>query len=428
VTKSASLDQSVFNLEYNSENELVWTHCQSKIQNLKSKIEMSEPIINNPRAEIDAIDTEILNLLNKRAEIALRVGAAKTKVDTSLCDPKRESEVLERLTKENAGPFDAQSIENIFQRIIDESLHLQQKTYRKPFETAEDIAPENLREKARVAFQGEKGSFSEAAALGILGKDCQTVPCQTFDDLYKAVDLGFADYILSPLENSLVGSVHRCYDLLLHSNLHIVAEIILPISHFLVGARDASFEDIQTVESHPVALAQCERFLAAHPDLKGVAADDTAGSVRRVIESGDKTRAAIGGKRTAEIYGGKLLREHIEDHAENYTRFVLLSPNASETEKGSKISLIVKLKHQPGALHNALRPFVRRGIDLSKIESRPIKGSPWQFNFYFDLKTPSSESELRGALDEIKEQAEEVRYLGRYSRIELSDEKLNGIL
>lgn len=391
---------------------------------------MSEPIINSPRVEIDAIDTEILNLLNKRAAIALRVGAAKTKVDTSLCDPKREIEVLERLTSENSGPFDAKAVENIFQRIIDESLHLQQKTYRKPFETAEDANPqiENLAKKARVAFQGEKGSFSEAAALGILGEDCQTVPCQTFDDLYKAVDLGFADYILSPLENSLVGSVHRCYDLLLHSNLHIVAEIILPISHFLVGAAEANFEDIKTVESHPVALAQCERFFAAHTELKGVAADDTAGSVRRVIESGDKTRAAIGGKRTAEIYGGKILREHIEDHAENYTRFVLLSPSANETEKGSKISLIVRLQNQPGALHNALRPFVRRGIDLSKIESRPIKGSPWQFNFYFDLQAPASESELRGALEEIKEQAAEVRYLGRYSKIELSDEKLEEIL
>lgn len=389
---------------------------------------MSEPIINNPRAEIDAIDTEILNLLNKRAAIALRVGAAKTKVDTSLCDPKRENEVLDRLTKENAGPLEAKAVENIFQRIIDESLHLQQKTYRKPFETAENIAPENLEKKARVAFQGEKGSFSEAAVIGILGNDCQTVPCQTFDDLYKAIDIGLADYILSPLENSLVGSVHRCYDLLLHSNLHIVAEIILPISHFLVGGRDASFEDIKTVESHPVALAQCERFFAAHAELKRVAADDTAGSVRRVIESGDKTRAAIGGRRTAEIYGGKILREHIEDHAENYTRFVLLSPSANDAEKGGKVSLIVRLKHEPGALHNALRPFVRRGIDLSKIESRPIKGAPWQFNFYFDLKTPASESELRGALDEIKEQAEEVRYLGRYSRIELSGEKLEEIL
>ncbi len=390
---------------------------------------VSNEKVNSPRAEIDRIDGEILRLLNERAEIALRVGAAKTVVDTSLCDPKRESEVLTRLAKENSGPFDEQSIENIFQRIIDESLHLQQKTYRKPHETADEskAAIADLAGKSRVAFQGEHGSFSEAAALGILGADCQTVPCQTFEDLYKAIDLGFADYILSPLENSLVGSVHRCYDLLLHSSLHIVAEIILPISHFLVGLPDADLDKITTVESHPVALAQCERFFAAHPNLKGVAADDTAGSVRRIVESGDVTRAAIGGKRTAEIYGGKILREHIEDHAENYTRFVLLSPNAGD-DSGSKISLIVRLKHQPGALHNALRPFVRRGIDLMKIESRPIKGAPWQFNFYFDLKTPSSESELRGALEEIREQAEEVRYLGRYPKIELEGEKLDEIL
>ncbi len=384
---------------------------------------MSEPKINNPRVEIDRIDGEILRLLNERAAIALRVGAAKSSVDTSLCDPKRESEVLSRLTKENSGPFDEQSIENIFQRIIDESLHLQQKTYRKPLETADETkaAIADLAGKSRVAFQGERGSFSEAAALGILGENCQTVPCQTFEDLYKAIDEGKADYILSPLENSLVGSVHRCYDLLLHSSLHIVAEIILPISHFLVGLPDADLDTITTVESHPVALAQCERFFAAHPNLTGVAADDTAGSVRRIVESGDKTRAAIGGKRTAEIYGGKILREHIEDHAENYTRFVLLSPNAGD-DSGSKISLIVRLKHQPGALHNALRPFVRRGIDLMKIESRPIKGAPWQFNFYFDLKMPSSESELRGALEEIQAQAEEVRYLGRYPTINGNNE------
>ncbi len=390
---------------------------------------MNEPKINSPRAEIDAIDGEILRLLNERAAIALRVGAAKATVDTSLCDPKREGEVLDRLTKENSGPFDAQSIENIFQRIIDESLHLQQKTYRKPFEAAEENAAKiaDFAGKSRVAFQGERGSFSEAAAFGILGEKCQTVPCQTFEDLYAAVKDEKADYILSPLENSLVGSVHRCYDLLLHSSLHIVGETILPISHFLVAGRDANFEDIKTVESHPVALAQCERFFAAHPNLKGVAADDTAGSVRRIIESGDVSRAAIGGKRTAEIYGGKILREHIEDHAENYTRFVLLSPNAGD-DKGSKVSLIVRLKHQPGALHNALRPFVRRGIDLMKIESRPIKGAPWQFNFYFDLKMPSIESEMRGALDEINEQAEFVRYLGRYSKIELEGEKLDEIL
>ncbi len=391
---------------------------------------MSEPKINNPRAEIDSIDSEILRLLNLRAEIALRVGAAKTVVDTSLCDPKRESEVIERLTEENKGPFDEHSIANIFQRIIDESLHLQQKTFRKTPEYADETGSEikEIAGRSRVAFQGERGSFSEAAALGILGDDCQTVPCQTFEDLYTAIDEGRADYVLSPLENSLVGSVHRCYDLLLNSSLNIVAEIILPISHFLIACPESDFGSVKTIESHPVALAQCTRFFAAHPDLKGVAADDTAGSVRRVVESGDVSRAAIGGRRTAEIYGGITLREHIEDHSENYTRFVLLSPKANESDKGGKISLIVRLKHQPGALHNALRPFVRRGIDLLKIESRPIKGSPWQFNFYFDLKTPSSESELRGALEEIYEQAEEVRNLGRYSRIELSGERLDEIL
>ncbi len=380
---------------------------------------MSEPIINNPRAEIDRIDGEILRLLNERAAVALRVGAAKTSVDTSLCDPKRETEVLERLTKENTGPFDAQSVENIFQRIIDESLHLQQKTYRQPFAATPETRAEITISagKSRVAFQGEHGSFSEAAALKILGRECETVPCQTFEDLYKAIDAGLADYILSPLENSLVGSIHRCYDLLLNSSLHIIAETVLPVSHFLIACPAANFETIETVESHPAALAQCERFFAAHPHLKGIAADDTAGSVKRVVESGDARRAAIGGKRTAEIYGGKILREHVEDHAENYTRFALLSAQADKANTGGKISLVIKLNNKPGALHSALRPFVRRGIDLLKIESRPIKHQPSQVNFYLDLQTPASESELRGALDEIRAQAENVRYLGRYSRI-----------
>ena len=380
---------------------------------------MSEGQINNPRAEIDTIDSEILRLLNRRAEIALRVGAAKANVDVSLCDPKRESEVLERLTKENPGPFDVQSIANIFQRIIDESLQLQQKTYRQPFESAESTSSEivSVEKKSRVAFQGEHGSFSESAIFRILGEDSQTVPCRTFEDLYKAIDDGQADYILSPLENSLVGSVHRCYDLLLQSNLHIIAETVLPVSHFLVASSQAAFEMIQTVESHPVALSQCERFFTAHPGLKRIAADDTAGSVKAVIESGDVTRAAIGGERAAEIYGGKILREHIEDHAQNFTRFALLSAEAGESEKGSKISLVIKLTNKPGALHSALRPFVRRNIDLLKIESRPIKNAPSQINFYLDLQTPANESELRGALAEINEEADAVKFLGRYSTI-----------
>jgi len=381
--------------------------------------------VNNPRAEIDAIDDQLLQLLNKRAEIALRVGAVKARDDASLCDHNREHEVLARLCSQNRGPFDDQSIFNIFQRVIDESLHLQQTKYHRPSDGHDDTnaAVGNLVANSRVAFLGEPGTFSEEAALGLLGQSGQTISCPTFENLFRAIDEGRADFILAPLENSLVGSVHRCYDLLLSSSLHIVAEVVLPISHYLISGSGSTFETIETVESHPVALAQCETFFSAHPQLRRVPAQDTAGSVRRVVESGDQRRAAIGSRRAAENYGGKILREHVEDHAENYTRFGLLSPVPDLHSRGGKASLVVRLKHRPGALHNALRPFVRRGVNLLKIESRPIAGHPSRFNFYFDLQTPSSESELNAALDEIREQADELRFLGRYPTIEVKSGK-----
>ncbi len=378
---------------------------------------MSKEKINDPRAEIDAIDGELLRLLNKRAEIALRVGAAKSSNETSLCDTNREQEVLSRLRQENPGPLDGHSIDNIFQRIIDESLQLQQRTYQKPFGvmTAAENEVTKLTGKLRVAFLGDRGTFSEEAALGILGDDCESVSFPTFEDLFAAIDTGKADLILAPLENSLIGSVHRCVDLLLDSKLHIIADVILPVSHFLIGCPEATMETIRTVESHPAALAQCRRFFAAYPHLKAVPTDDTAGSVRRAVESGDVTRAGIGGKRTAEIYGGKILREHLEDNSENYTRFALLSPKRSDNPTGNKVSIVLRLKNQPGALHNALSPFVRRRIDLHKIESLPIRNMPGQFNFYLDVRTPAIEGDLTGALDEIRKQVEEVRLLGRYS-------------
>lgn len=387
---------------------------------------MATDSIGNPRAEIDAIDVEILELLNRRAAIALRVGAAKTDRNAALCDPERENEVITRLRTENQGPFDSQSIANIFQRIIDESLGLQQRTYkRNETETATDV--EIAPKQSRVGFLGERGTFSETAAIGILGEDQQYISYPTFEDLYAGVENGETDLIISPLENSLVGSIHRCYDLLMNSRLSIAAETILPVSHFLIGCEAATMDTIQTVESHPAALGQCERFFAAHPHIRGVASDDTAGSVKRAIESGDATRAAIGGKRTASIYGGKIIREHIEDHNMNFTRFVLLSASGQPTQEGSKISLVVSLKNKPGALHGLLRPFVRRDIDLTKIESRPNKNDPEQFNFYLDLQAPARETELDSAMDEVKEMAESVRYLGRYPTMRLTNDKINEI-
>ncbi len=266
----------------------------------------------------------------------------------------------------------------------------------------------------RVAFQGERGAFSEEAALKLLGTAITLVPRPTFDALFTSIDDGLADYILAPLENSLAGSVHRSYDLLLASSLHIIAEVIIPIAHHLIACWGARFADIQVVESHPVALAQCERFFKEHPHLKRLATEDTAGSVADIIKHGDLTRAAIAGKRAAEVYGGLILQEHLEDHPENYTRFVLLSPEPEVAHDADKLSLMLKLRHRPAALHHALVPFARRGINLLKIESRPIAGAPWEYRFYLDLQASTHESKTMAALNELRGCAEEVRVLGCY--------------
>src|SRR6202163_4331880 len=179
----------------------------------------------------------------------------------------------------------------------------------------------------KVAFQGERGAFSEEAAVKLLGEEIQLVPRQTFEALYASIGDGYADYILAPIENSLAGSVHRSYDLLISSGLHIQGEVVIPIAHNLIGLPGATFERITQVSSHPVALAQCERFFLSHPSIKRIATDDTAGSVREVVRSEDPTRAAIAGRRPAEVYGGAILRQELQDHPENYTRFLLLTPS-----------------------------------------------------------------------------------------------------
>lgn len=266
----------------------------------------------------------------------------------------------------------------------------------------------------RVAFQGEPGAFSEEAAIQLLGEETNTVPRPTFEALFSSVKDGIADYALAPIENSLAGSVHKSYDLLLESHLQVIREVILPIRHNLIGISAASLEDIESAESHPVALAQCEKFFRTHPQILRVPALDTAGSVREIVLARDKSRAAIAGKRAAEIYGGEILLEHIEDHKENYTRFLLLAASPEPSENADKLSLVVHLEHKAGALQRALDVFAKRGISLLKIESRPIAGHPWEYRFYLDLQTSLADPEAVQALKELRSSASDVRILGSY--------------
>jgi len=367
--------------------------------------------IDDWRSRIDALDGELLRLFNERARIALKVGESKKEAGASLCDHTREREVVERMCEANEGPLDDRAIIELYRAIIHESRRIQTLAAQPG---PEAHLPGPKRGSVRVAFQGARGAFSEEAAVKFLGEDVSLIPRLDFESLFNAIDDRAADYILAPIENSLAGFVHACYDLLLDSKLYISGEVIIPINHYLIGCPGATLDGIATVESHPVALDQCRRFLAANPGIRRIAAEDTAGSVARVVEQGDPTRAAIAGKRAAQQYGGVILREHLEDSSENYTRFLLLTPSAEFPEGADKVSLVIELPHQPGALHNALEPFARRGIDLLKIQGRPVKGRPWEYCFYLDLRSSANDPELTAALNELRDRRVETRILGAY--------------
>ena len=365
--------------------------------------------INDWRSEIDALDEQLLLLLNKRASLASKIGESKTAAGLSLCDHTREREVIERMCAANQGPLDDRAVVELFRAVIHESRRIQ-----KSATTESEARPAVARDHIRVAFQGAPGAFSEKAAVKLLGDQISLVPRPTFESLFQAIDDDSADRILAPIENSLAGFVHPSFDQLLDADLFIVGEVIIPVSHCLIGCPGSSFETISTVESHPVALEQCRRFLAANPQIRKIAAEDTAGSVARVLAAGDVTRGAIAGKRAAEKYGGVILREHLEDSSENYTRFFLLSPHEYFDENADQVSLVIELPHQPGALHTALEPFARRGIDLLKIEGRPVKGRPWEYCFYLDLRGSAADPAVAETLEELRRDRFETRVLGSY--------------
>jgi prephenate dehydratase/chorismate mutase len=364
------------------------------------------------RIEINALDNELLRLLNQRAKLALKVGEFKKGSGLSVCDHTREREVIERLCAINAGPLDDRAVVELFRAIIHESRRIQAAIQK--FESEQVPSPVSHAEFPRVAFQGEPGAFSEEAAITLLGEQVTLVPLPTFETLFRAISDFAAEYILAPIENSLAGFVHASFDQLLDSNLKVVAEVIIPINHYLIGCDGASFESIATVESHPVALEQCRRFLETNPQIRRIVAEDTAGSVAQVVRAGDSTRAAIAGLRALERYGGVVLREHLEDSRENYTRFFLLASSSEPATDADKMSLTIELPHQPGALHRALEPFARKGIDLLKIEGRPVKGRPWEYCFYLELRGAATDSDVIAVLRELRAQRVETKIIGSY--------------
>ncbi len=273
----------------------------------------------------------------------------------------------------------------------------------------------------KVSFQGEPGAYSEQAVFNYFGKDVETVPCESFDMMFDSVVSGKSDMLLAPIENSLAGSIHQNYDLLLRHDLHIVGEYFLRVRHCLIANPGVKKEDIKKAISHPQALGQCAAYLR-NLGIKPEQVYDTAGSVKMLKESGARDVAAIASRRAAEIYGMEILEEGIEDNQENFTRFLAVQREATVPKEDphaggmAKTSIVFSLKNVPGSLFKAMSVFALRDIDLTKIESRPLQGKPWEYLFYIDLIGSTQDETVRRALDHLSEYAVTLRVLGSYPR------------
>ena len=277
-------------------------------------------------------------------------------------------------------------------------------------------------DRPRVAFQGEHGAYSEQAAYAVFGQGIEPVPLLSFDEVFAQVQERRCIYGVVPVENSLAGSIHRNYDLLLRHDLYIIAERNLRISHCLIAHPGVSVGDIRRVYSHPQALAQCEHSLRElveglpSDDIQIIATHDTAGSVKLIKEQGLQDAAAIAGRPAAELYGMAVLRSHLEDEEANYTRFLALGVEPVTPEGESKTSVAFAGRNEPGLLFRCISAFALRNIDLTKIESRPLRGVPWEYVFYLDFAGSLQDVACQRAVEQLREMASFVRVFGSYPR------------
>ncbi len=278
--------------------------------------------------------------------------------------------------------------------------------------------------KELFAFQGERGAFSQEAAQQLMGPRVEVLPCVRFEDMFRALKDGRAAGAVVPIENTLAGTVHENYDHLLNFEFPIVGETSVRIVHNLIAPKNVRFSQLRRVYSHPVALNQCLDFFTKYPQIERVPYYDTAGSVKMVIEEGLTDAAAIGSSIAAEIYGGRILKKSVEDDRRNYTRFFLIRtpefaaahPIRANSRTQWKTTLVFSVRNIPGSLFRALSAFALRDLNLMRIESRPLRGKPWEYLFYVDFVGRVDSPVAQNALNHLKELADFMRVLGCYPK------------
>lgn len=372
--------------------------------------------ISEVRKQLDECDSEIVKLFEKRMQLSEEVAAAKLESGKGVLDKDREKAKLAKVSAMVSGELNEEGVRELFRLLMSMSKKLQYKKLLEsgrhinlPFIPVDDIRTGS----PRVVFQGDEGAYSQLAMKKYFGDDVDCIHVPSFRAAMSVISEGSADYAVLPIENSTAGFVSEIYDLLAEYENYIAAEQVIKIEHCLMGVKGAGMSDIKTVFSHPQSLMQSARFLEKY-DWKQISMPNNAFAAKKVANDGDKSQAAVASSLAAEIYGLDILERGINSEDNNSTRFIIVTNRKIYRKDAGKISLCFEVPHESGSLYHCLGHFIFNGLNISKIESRPIEGRTWEYRFFLDFDGNLSDPSVRCALTGLREEAKYLRVLGNY--------------
>ena len=368
------------------------------------------------RDELDVIDSQIVNLYEKRMDVCRQVAEYKIETGKKVFDRQRETEKLAKVKSLTHNEFNSHGIVELFEQIMSMSRKLQYQLLAEngslgklPF-----IGVDRLEtEEARVVFQGAEGAYSQAAMTRYFGEEIDSFHVDTFRDAMSAIDEGSADFAVLPIENSTAGIVNEIYDLLQEYENYIVGEQIIRIEHCLLGIPGTKLSEIRTVYSHPQSLMQSSRFLAGY-DWQQISMQNNAFAAKKVAEEQQKDQAAIASEYAGQVYGLEVLRKGVNHSGTNSTRFIIVTNQKIFRKDAGKVSICFEVPHESGSLYHMLSHFIYNNLNMTKIESRPIEGRNWEYRFFVDFEGNLADSAVKNALRGLREEARNMKVLGNY--------------
>jgi chorismate mutase/prephenate dehydratase len=345
------------------------------------------------RAQIDAIDLKLLDLLNQRANLAVEIGKVKSKTNMPVFRPEREAQILRTLSAENSGPMPPESLKTIYREIISACRAMERRLV--------------------VSYLGPAGTFTEQAAYKYFGSTIDVLPCATLDDVFRAAEAGTVDFGIVPIENSTEGAINRTLDLLIQTSLVISGEISLVINHNLM-TQSGKMDGVGVVYAHSHSLAQCQNWLNQHyPRVQRHAVSSNGEAA--MIASKNKEAAAIAGELAGKRYDLKIVSAHIQDDPHNRTRFAIIGHQQTEPSGRDQTSLVLSVPNKAGAVYRLIEPLDRYGVSMARFESRPARSQGWEYFFFVDLEGHAKEEKVALALSELKDRSSFFKLLGTYS-------------